>query len=173
MRGSWRLNKDSDILTSSAPPDIAVCRSRSPGLLNRRPGGPFRWVLFSLPRLVSNSSDLQLTQTSCAELYHCFMLTRSILMASQAGICHLRRLWTGMFDHHQAEITAMQFRDHHLPVHQFLFVLWDFNSVPYYQPSSPAQSLVWVGGQYTTLLQVLDTNTWNHLTVCKQIINSK
>ena len=23
-----------------APPDIAVCRSRSPGLLNRRPGGP-------------------------------------------------------------------------------------------------------------------------------------
>ena len=40
MRGSWRLNKDCNILTSLAPPDIAVCRSRSPGLLDRGPGGP-------------------------------------------------------------------------------------------------------------------------------------
>ena len=47
VRGSWRLNKDCNILTSPAPPDIVVCRSRSPGL--------------SLPHLVSNSSDLQLT----------------------------------------------------------------------------------------------------------------
>ena len=41
MRGSWGLNKDCNILTSPAPPGIAVCRSRSPGLLlNRRAGGP-------------------------------------------------------------------------------------------------------------------------------------
>ena len=40
MRESWRLNKDFNILTSPAPPDITVCRSRSPGLLNRGPGGP-------------------------------------------------------------------------------------------------------------------------------------
>ena len=40
MRGSWRLNKDCNILTSPAPPDIAVCRSCSPRLLNRGPGGP-------------------------------------------------------------------------------------------------------------------------------------
>ena len=38
VRGSWRLNKDFNILTSPAPPDIAVCLSRSPWLLNRRPG---------------------------------------------------------------------------------------------------------------------------------------
>ena len=37
VRGSWRLNKDCNILTSPAPPDIAVCRFRSPGLLNRGP----------------------------------------------------------------------------------------------------------------------------------------
>ena len=77
-----------NILTSPAPPDIAVCRSCSPGLLNRGPGGPASlghvlipasshqlvwspnslgvprapsagWWL-SLPHLVSNSSDLQL-----------------------------------------------------------------------------------------------------------------
>ena len=75
-----------------APPDIAVCRSRSPGLLNRGPGSPASpehvlipasshqlvwspnsmgvpgapsagWWL-SLPHLVSNSSDLQLNRGS-------------------------------------------------------------------------------------------------------------
>ena len=87
MRGSWRLKKDCNILTSPAPPDIAVCRSRSPGLLNRGPGGPAslghvfiqhlltKWSLNSIggPKgpfcrvvafpttLVSNSSDLKLT----------------------------------------------------------------------------------------------------------------
>ena len=40
VRGSWRLNKDCNILTSPAPPDIAMCHSRSSGLLNRGPGGP-------------------------------------------------------------------------------------------------------------------------------------
>ena len=39
MRGSWRLNNDCNILTSPATPDITVCRSHSPGLLNRGPGG--------------------------------------------------------------------------------------------------------------------------------------
>ena len=35
-------------------------------------------------------------------------------------------LWTGMFDCHQAEITAMQFTGHPLPVHQSMTVPWDF-----------------------------------------------
>ena len=48
-----------NILTSPAPPDIAVCHSRSPGLLNQRPQGPLRWVLFSQPHLVTNGSGLQ------------------------------------------------------------------------------------------------------------------
>ena len=111
---------------------------------------PEAWGPSPLGAVLSNSSDLQLTQTSYTELYYCFTPTRSILMASQARICHFRCLWTGMFDHHQAKITVMQFRGHPLPVHQFLSVLWDFNPVPYYQPSSPTQSQVRVGGQYTT-----------------------
>ena len=52
-----------NILTSPALPDIAVCCSRSPSLLlNRRAGGPFFWMQFSLPHLVPNSSDLQLNR---------------------------------------------------------------------------------------------------------------
>ena len=42
-----------------------------------------------------------------------------------------------MFDRHRAEITVMQFTGHCLPVLQSVTVPWDFNSVPYCQPSSP------------------------------------
>ena len=88
VRGSWRLIKDCSIVTSPAPLDVAMCRSRSPGLLNRGPGVQPLWDMFSfrclltnwspnsqlgvprapsagwwlsLPHLVSNSSDLKLT----------------------------------------------------------------------------------------------------------------
>ena len=64
-RGSWRLNKDCNILTSPATPDIAVCRSRSPGLLNRGLGGPASLGHILIPafshQLVSKLTDLQLT----------------------------------------------------------------------------------------------------------------
>ena len=127
---------------------VSFAFSRAAQLEARGPtplGAGFLYHILSPTGLVS-----KLTQTSCAELYYCFMPTQSILMASQAGICHFRHLWTGMFDHLQVEITVMQFRGHPLPVHQFLTVLWDFNPVPYYQPSSPTQSLVRVRCQYTT-----------------------
>ena len=52
-------------------------------------------------------------------------------------MCHFRRLWKGMFDRHRAEITVMQFTGHSLPVHQPVTVPWDFNPIPYCQPSSP------------------------------------
>ena len=55
MRGSWRLNKDCNILTSPAPSDIAVRRSCSPGL-NRRPGDPLCWL--SLLHLITSWSGL-------------------------------------------------------------------------------------------------------------------
>ena len=124
-------------------------------MLNRWPeGSAFCWVLFSPPHLASNPSDLQQTWGSEGpfgrvvafsttpflrllwssthrlpvfnELYNSSIAhSISILMASQAGICHFQRLWTGMFDHHQSEITVMQFRGHSLPVHQSVSVPWD------------------------------------------------
>ena len=59
MRGSWRLNKDCNILTSPAPPDIAVCRSRSPDAQPEARGSAFCWL--SLQHLVFNSSGPKLT----------------------------------------------------------------------------------------------------------------
>ena len=81
-----------NILISPAPPDIAVCRSRSPGLLNWGPevpaslghvlipasshqlvwspkslgipGGPSAGLWLSLPHFVSYLSDLQLNRGS-------------------------------------------------------------------------------------------------------------
>ena len=65
------------------------------------------WWL-SLPHLVSNSSDLQLTD---------FLFSPSYIIVQSP---------TQSLDRYQAEITAMQFRGHPLPVHQFLPVPWDF-----------------------------------------------
>ena len=92
------------------------------------PEGPFCWVV-----AFSTTSCLQLLRSPTnwllvfTELYNSSIAhSISILMASQVGICHFQRLWTGMFDHHQAEITVMQFRGHSLPVHQSMSVSWDF-----------------------------------------------
>ena len=101
---------------------------------------PFSWAAqlgpslsgcwFSLPHLISNSSDPPNSLNFlCTELYNSSMPTQSLM--------HFRRLWNGMFDCHRVEITVMQFTGHSLPVHQFVTVPWDFNPVPYCQPSSP------------------------------------
>ena len=44
--------------------------------------------------------------------------------------------WNGMFDHHQTEITVMQFTGHSLPVHQSMSVPRHFfYLVPFHQPN--------------------------------------
>ena len=84
VRGSWRMNKDCNILTSPAPPDIAVCRSRSPGLLNRGPGDPASLGHALIPasshQLVSklNRGSQRLLLPGGSFLYHIFSLTHLI-----------------------------------------------------------------------------------------------
>ena len=46
-------------------------------------------------------------------------------------------LWNGMFDHHQAEITVMQFRGHSLPVYQSMSVSWDFLTLSHFVSQFP------------------------------------
>ena len=48
MKRSWRPNKDCNILTSSAPPDIAVCRSHSPDAQLKALGLRFLLAFFTI-----------------------------------------------------------------------------------------------------------------------------
>ena len=57
VRGSWRPNRTAIFWPPLLWPS-ALCLSRSPGLLNRRPRGPLCWL--SLPHLISNCSGPQL-----------------------------------------------------------------------------------------------------------------
>ena len=76
------------------------------------PKGPFGRVWLSLPHLVSNWSDLRLSN---------FLSWPSYITVQRP-----LNLWNGMFNRHQAEITVMQFRGHSLPVHQSMSVSWAF-----------------------------------------------
>ena len=63
--GVWEGVDDRTELQHIDPPLLwpsALCLSRSPGLLNRRPGGPPCWLSF--PHPLTNSSDLQLNRES-------------------------------------------------------------------------------------------------------------
>ena len=59
MRENWRPNRTAIYWPPLLWPSASL--SRSLRLLNRRPWGPLHWVWLPLSHLVSNSSDLQLT----------------------------------------------------------------------------------------------------------------
>ena len=80
------------------------------------PEGPFGLAWLSLPQLVSNSNSDFLSWLS--------------YIIVQRPLNRPLNLWNGMFDHHQAEITVMQFRGHSLPVYQSMSVSWDFLPCP-------------------------------------------
>ena len=54
----------------------------------------------------------------------------------------------------------MQFTGHPLPVPQFVTAPWDFNPVPYCQPSSPTQSLPITGQRNMQLPPSLEWHVW-------------
>ena len=85
------------------------------------------WWL-SLPHLVSNSSDLQLTEFLFSPSY---IIVQSPTQSLEWPVCR-----------HQAEITVMQFTVHSLPVHQSMSVPWDFYLVPFFQPRPPTWFLL-------------------------------
>ena len=145
VRGSWRPNKDCNILTPLLWPST-LCLSRSPdaqpearglsfllsagflyhilsptGLRNYYgPEGPFGREWLSLPHLISNFSGPQLSD---------FLSSQSYIIV-QRPLNHPLNLWNGMFDRHQAEKIVMQFTGHSLLVHQSMSVPWDFLPCP-------------------------------------------
>ena len=126
MRGSWRLNRDCNILTPtlmaisvvsflfSAECWLSLLHLVTNGSPNSigGPEGPFGRVWLSLPHLISNSVEPQLSDFPSWPSY--IIVQRPL------------NLWNGMFNRHQAEITVMQFRGHSFPVHQSMSVSWAF-----------------------------------------------
>ena len=114
MRGSWRPNKDCNILTSPAPPDSRVTFSffwaAQPGGLGAQP----LWDVFLIP---ASSHRLVLSPKLTD-----FLSSPSYIIVQSPT----QYLWHSMFDRHQAEITVMQFTGHSLLVHQSMTVAWDF-----------------------------------------------
>ena len=92
VRGGWRPNRTAIYWPPLLWPS-ALCLSRSPGLLNRRPRGPLYFRL-SLPHLFSNSSELQLTDFLSSPSYIIVQsptqsLEWHVWSSSSGNICHV------------------------------------------------------------------------------------
>ena len=123
MRGSWIPNRTAIYWPLLLWPS-ALCLSRSAGLLNRRPMGPLRWMLFSLPHLITKLSDLQIswlpvfTELYNSSIAHSISLEWHVWSSSSGNNCHVvhRSLSSGASVY---DCTA------------------GFYLVPYCQPDSP------------------------------------
>ena len=133
--GDWTELQDIDLLSSSGHSSVSFSFSRVAQLEARGAqlsvGCCFLYSIIS-PSLWSPNC----LNFLCTELYNSSTPTQSLPITGHRNM-HFRRLWSGMFEHHRAEITVMQFTGHSLLVHQFVTVPWDFNPVPYCQPSLP------------------------------------
>ena len=119
---------------------VTLCLSRSLVLLHRRPRahssgpkGPFGLTWLSLPHFVYNSvwSSTQLPclcQLPQLPFWLCYIIVQRL---------HDRQLdlWNRMFNHHQAEITVLQFTGHSLKVHHSVVYHGNY-LVPFHQPIS-------------------------------------
>ena len=146
MRGSWRPNRTATYW----PPHSYGHQRFFPVLQCCSTGGPGAQLsagcCFSLPHLLSKLnrgsrrplllgavfSTASFSPTDLVSKLTDFLSSPSYIIVQSPT----QYLWNDMFDRHRAEITVMQFTGHSLPVHQFVTVLWDFNPVPYCQPSS-------------------------------------
>ena len=143
VRGSWRPNRTATHWLPLLWPSTFL--SRSPGLLNRGPGAPSAGCCFLYSIISPTLRSPNSLHFLCTEIYNSSTPTQYLPITGYRNMqylpiiyrnMHFRRLWNGMFDRHRAEITVMQVTGHSLPVHQFVTVPWDFNPVPYCQPSS-------------------------------------
>ena len=143
MRGSWKPNRNWNILTYTLMAVNVVsfsfswCSTGGPVVRSAR-----CWL--SLLNLISIFSGPQTPSgfprapsAGCGFPYHISSITPTPTRTATATGTQLSwlsyiivqrplDLWNRMFNHHQAEITVMQFRGHSLPVRQSMRVLWDF-----------------------------------------------
>ena len=126
-------------------------------MLNRRPWGPLCWVLgfftasyqhllwtpiqSGLPRAPSagcgfpyHTSSISTSNSTATATW---LLSRLSYIIVQRPLDRPLDFWNRMFNHHQAEITVMQFRGHSLPVLQSMRVSWDFFSSSHFISQFP------------------------------------
>ena len=122
VRGSWRSNITAIFWTPLLWPST-LCLSRSPGLLKRKAWSPLCWVLAFFTASYQHLLWTPIHQGPKP-------LRPGVAFPTTSSPLEIVRrpldLWNRMFNCHQAEITAMQFTDHSLPVHQFMSVPWEF-----------------------------------------------
>ena len=108
VRGSWKPNKDCNILTPLIWPS-ALCLSRSPGLLNRRRrGSAFCWVLvFFYHHLCPTSLIPNSVRGSKGPLRRAFSTTsyqQLLWTPTQSGALRAPSAWCG-FPHHISSLA--------------------------------------------------------------------
>ena len=154
VRGSCRPN----ITAIFWPPNLwpsAMCLSRSPGLLNRRPKTHSAgwWLsllhlisIFPGPQLIMAPSPIQpgVALPTTSRLIPTVCNSTGTWLPSWLRYIIIQRphdrplnLWNRMFNRHQAEITVMQFTGHSLPVHQSMSVPWEFFSSSHFISQFP------------------------------------
>ena len=141
VRGSWRPNRNCNILTPTlmAVNVVSFSISRAAQLEAQGPtllGDGFLYCILSATSLDPNSSgaprplrpDVALPTTprlpqspTLLEL----LSWLSYITVQRPLSCPLD-LWNRMFNRHQAKITVMQFTGHSLPVDQSMSVPWEF-----------------------------------------------
>ena len=126
---SWRLNKDCNILTSPAPPDIAVCRSRSPDAQPEARGLSFL-LAFSTTSWVSKSTGVpRAPSAGCGFPYHISSLTRLISSSISGPRAPFAGRWLSL-PHLVSDFSGPQ-------------LVWLPVSPSYIIVQSPTQSLEW------------------------------
>ena len=146
MRGSWRPNRTAKYWPPLLWPS-ALCLSCSPGLLNRRPGGPLCWVrafsTASCHQRVSKLTDFLSSPSYIIVQSLTQSLEWHVLSSSSGNNCHAvhRSLSSGASVYHCTmgfylvlycqsspptrflPITAIEM-SHFLPVHQLEWHVW-------------------------------------------------
>ena len=147
VRGSWRPNRNFNILTPNLWPST-LCLSRSSDAQSEALGSTLRGAGFLYFILASsldpNSSEPQAPSAWCGFPYHISSISVSnstgTWLPSWLRYIIIQRpldLWNRMFNRHQAEITVMQFTGHSLPVHQSMSVPWEFFSSSHFISQFP------------------------------------
>ena len=141
VRRSWRPNRNCNILTltlmavSVVSFSFSWCSTGGPGAHSAG------WWTTSYQQLLWTPTHQGLKAPSawCGFNYHISstssptrtgtwtqLLSWLSYIIVQRPLNRLLDLWNGMIDHHQTEITVMQFTGHSLPVHQSMSVPWEF-----------------------------------------------